>query len=709
MNIYSLPAIISFTVNFSLSLIVLMEKPGNTLSRWFAAFIFSFALWNLAEVLVLNSANLSVTFLLGTQILYRIIFLVPAFYVIIAYLFPKNFNKFATNPLFYVIVFSLPILVLTLSSPDFQIKLITLKEYPKIDYYQFIFSLTPTFLILLFVSISYIVWGNVILARKIRRLRSIHLKNHTRFFATGMIIIFISSIAIVLLRASVRNPASLYFLSTILTFAIAMFLFTVVVKFHLFKPEKLLSRGATYSILSALSFVIYYFVIRAASASLKQLIGIKSSTLEGILVVALILVILPFAKLLQNLFDQIFNKTLRQYRKSMLVLFRKLQTYYETSEFFEIVTQFLISNFKISEVHIFNYQPQSGHFTEIREKTQAPPIPGDCALSTHLKHKKGATEFYDELTHRDLDSDCHRFFEDIHAQIFVPLIFEEDLLAIIVICRKKYGLEYSKDEMEILSLFGNEIAATLRRNQIIAQMRDKDNQRFRLERLAALGQLTAGLAHEIRNPLNTISTSAETLLQKDVSEEDQDELKQFILEEVNRLNRTLGDFLNIARIKPAANSEIDVENIFERVCLELQNSDVPEITVTYKIDTGEKKLMTDPDLLFQVLLNLGLNAQSAIKERCRNERNFTCSQGKINYILRTAVEHVNLSVTDNGVGIPPEIRESIYNPFFTTKESGTGLGLSIVHQIIEALSGSIEFTSRPGHTCFTIYLLKNQT
>jgi len=301
MNIYSLPAIISFTVNFSLSLIVLMEKPGNTLSRWFAAFIFSFALWNLAEVLILNSANLSVTFLLGTQILYRIIFLVPAFYVIIAYLFPKNFNKFATNPLFYVIVFSLPILVLTLSSPDFQIKLITLKEYPKIDYYQFIFSLTPTFLILLFVSISYIVWGNVILARKIRRLRSIHLKNHTRFFATGMIIIFISSIAIVLLRASVRNPASLYFLSTILTFAIAMFLFTVVVKFHLFKPEKLLSSGATYSILSALSFVIYYFVIRAASASLKQLIGIKSSTLEGILVVALILVILPFAKLLQNL------------------------------------------------------------------------------------------------------------------------------------------------------------------------------------------------------------------------------------------------------------------------------------------------------------------------------------------------------------------------------------------------------------------------
>jgi len=77
-----------------------------------------------------------------------------------------------------------------------------------------------------------------------------------------------------------------------------MFLFTVVVRFHLFKPEKLLSGGATYSILSALSFVIYYFVIRAASASLKQLIGIKSSTLEGILVVALILVIFAICQAL---------------------------------------------------------------------------------------------------------------------------------------------------------------------------------------------------------------------------------------------------------------------------------------------------------------------------------------------------------------------------------------------------------------------------
>jgi len=195
MNIYSFPAIISFTVNFSIAFIVLMEKPKVSLNRWFAAFIFSFAIWNLTEVLILNSADLS-SALFAAQILYRIIFLAPAFYVIIAYMFPKTFNKFATNPLFYFAVFSLPVVALSLSFPDFQIKLITLKEAPRIYHYHFTFNFKPVFLILLFVSISYVVWGSIVLGSKIRRLRAIRLKNQTRFFLSGMIIIFIGFITI---------------------------------------------------------------------------------------------------------------------------------------------------------------------------------------------------------------------------------------------------------------------------------------------------------------------------------------------------------------------------------------------------------------------------------------------------------------------------------------------------------------------------------
>ncbi|HFE63239.1 MAG TPA: hypothetical protein ENK14_02340 [Caldithrix sp.] len=382
-----------------------------------------------------------------------------------------------------------------------------------------------------------------------------------------------------------------------------------------------------------------------------------------------------------------------------------MQVYYERDDFFEIVTRFIVHNFKTSAVYVFNYYHKSGRFTIMSAENTSPSIPENSSIIKQLKRKKSAIEFY-ELNHSELNGECRHFLENVHARFFLPLISEDNLLAILVLCRKKYGLEYSEMEMEILSILGSEIAVSLRRNQIIEEMREKDRRRFQIEKLAAIGQLTAGVAHEIRNPLNTISTSAETLLQKDISEVDQSELKQFIIEEANRLNRILSDFLNLTRIKPAANLEIDMENMFERFCMDLQDSDMPEITISYEIDASQNRLTSDPDLLFQALLNLGLNARAAVKERCRSEKEFACGQGAIKCVMSSDKNRFVLSVTDNGAGIPPETRESIYNPFFTTRENGTGLGLSIVHQIIEALSGSIEFTSQPGYTCFTIYLPK---
>ena len=92
MNIYSIPAIIAFTINFSIALIILLNNSKKSLNRWFSSFIFSFALWNISEIILLNSKNLE-NALLGAQILYRIIFLAPAFFLMIAFLFPRNFNS----------------------------------------------------------------------------------------------------------------------------------------------------------------------------------------------------------------------------------------------------------------------------------------------------------------------------------------------------------------------------------------------------------------------------------------------------------------------------------------------------------------------------------------------------------------------------------------------------------------------------------------
>ncbi len=707
MNIYSLPAILSFTINFSIAFIVLMEKPGARLNRWFAAFIFSFALWNLSEFIVLNSVNVAPA-LLGAQILYRIIFLAPAFYVIISYLFPRNFHKWAAKPLFYVAVFSLPVLALSLSFPDFQIQLMVLKKSPLIYYYKFVLQSRPTFLLLLFISLGYVVWGSVVMIRKIPSLRTIRHKNQTRFFVTGMILIFLIFVLIIVIKGQQENPISFYFLSTLFTFIIAVFFFIAIVRFHLFKPGKILSGGVTYTVLSVFTLSVYFFIVRAAISRLKLFFDINSSGFEAVLIVLLIIIILPFEKRLQSLFDRWLNKDIQQYRKNILLLFRELQAYYQPEEFYARIIRFVKSNFRSENVYLFSADPENAMYKSFQSHADTPAIPDNCTLIKQFKRKKGAIEFY-ALEHHDLGNHCHHFFEEIHARIFVPFFFENELLAIMILTRKKYGLEYSEDEMEILSIFGNEIAGILRRNQMIEEMREKDRQQFRLEKLAAIGQLTAGVAHEIRNPLNTISTSAETLLQKGLSEEDQTELKEFILEESSRLNRILSDFLNLSRIKPSNPVETDMEELFERLCLHLQNTGSSEIQIVHSIEADNCRMLTDPDLLFQVLLNLGLNALAAITERCQTEQDFNCAQGRISCAFKETKKQYVLSVSDNGPGIPEEIQESIYNPFFTTKESGTGLGLSIVHQIVEALSGSLQFESKPGHTRFKIYLPKNES
>jgi len=285
--------------------------------------------------------------------------------------------------------------------------------------------------------------------------------------------------------------------------------------------------------------------------------------LDAVVIIVMIFTILPFEKRLRKLFDRLLNRDLQQYRRNVLTLFRALQGYHERDTFFGIVTRFITDQFKSSAVYLFDYHAGLNRFVATHSDETIPSIPENSSLVRELRKKKDVAEFY-EISYTDKDNEYHRFLEDAHARFFVPLIYEGSIMAIMVLCRKKYGLEYNENEKEILSILGSEIAASLRRNQIIEEMREKDRQRFQVEKLASIGQLAANLAHEIRNPLNTISTSGETLLQKSITEADREDLKRFIIEEAHRLNRILEDFLNLARIRMVTAAEIDMENMFKR-------------------------------------------------------------------------------------------------------------------------------------------------
>jgi signal transduction histidine kinase len=261
----------------------------------------------------------------------------------------------------------------------------------------------------------------------------------------------------------------------------------------------------------------------------------------------------------------------------------------------------------------------------------------------------------------------------------------------------------------LVNPFVSENRRQARRYRLLAEELAETNRRLeqaqeearRSERLAALGQLTAGLAHEIRNPLAVIKGSAETLTRRLQSADPlTTELAGYISSEVNRLNNVVTRFLNFARPLKLEKKPTQIPPLLDRalkVALERWPEAKVKVTRQYSEDLPE--IIVDPDLCEQAFVNLVLNAYEAMIE---TGGELTLSVVAANSDGKRGVE---AGIEDTGPGIPPELHEQIFNPFFTTKKEGVGLGLSLVSKIVDDHRGWIRVSSEPGKgACFRVFL-----
>jgi signal transduction histidine kinase len=229
-----------------------------------------------------------------------------------------------------------------------------------------------------------------------------------------------------------------------------------------------------------------------------------------------------------------------------------------------------------------------------------------------------------------------------------------------------------------------------------ADLKKTEAQLIRSEKLAALGQLAAGIAHEIRNPLTSINILIHSLRQNISSGESRSEDFKVIEEEIHRINEIVDQFLRFAKPAPPHLERTEVTSIFEEI-LQLLRPQMEKLRISVQKDFRSVPLITiDNEQMKQVILNLLMNSIQAMPEG---------GQFRLEGEVSKDGQWVELSIRDSGVGIPPEDMDKLFDPFFSTKEGGIGLGLSIAHRIIDQHHGKIEVTSNPNEgTIFTVYL-----
>ncbi|HEX3698625.1 MAG TPA: ATP-binding protein [Polyangia bacterium] len=290
-----------------------------------------------------------------------------------------------------------------------------------------------------------------------------------------------------------------------------------------------------------------------------------------------------------------------------------------------------------------------------------------------------------------------RTLEQMNGSVALGFSGEDQLLGALVLRDERLREAYSSDEIEIFRGVATTIGVTLQNSQVYERMKERD-------RLAALGQMAAGLAHEIRNPLGSIKGAAQ-FLQPAAAKQTGDSTKEFldiIVEEVNRLNKIVSQFLDYARPYRGEQRPLEVNEVLKKTLQLIAKEQNSAVEINSRLAEGLPPVRADAEQLLQVFLNLSLNALQAMPQG---------GQLLLSTSLRRATRRgaaaafLEVRFRDTGVGIPPGDLRNLFIPFFTTKEKGTGLGLPISQRIIENHGGTIEVRSQPGEgATFTVLL-----
>ncbi len=328
----------------------------------------------------------------------------------------------------------------------------------------------------------------------------------------------------------------------------------------------------------------------------------------------------------------------------------------------------------------------------------------DSDLVKHLAKLNRPVQV-EEIIQSHATDDERRILEDFIPGLLVPLVSQSRLSGIFAIAEKISDRDFQMDDVEFMSILGNQISVAIENarlyesEQLTArQLRATQEQLVQSERLAALGDMSAKVAHEINNPLGIIKNYLLLIRRNANGDEQIDDYVDVVGDEIDRMARIVSELLDFHRPGGEIFTRLDLCEIIEDV-LRLMERKIASSNIELIRGFGLQPIYISgaADNLKQVFINLVINSCDAMPQG-----------GRLSLNLYDEADTVRLEVCDTGTGIPPEIIPRIFEPFFTTKDPGrgTGLGLSVCYGIIKKHHGTITYRNIDTGGCFEIVLPK---
>lgn len=292
------------------------------------------------------------------------------------------------------------------------------------------------------------------------------------------------------------------------------------------------------------------------------------------------------------------------------------------------------------------------------------------------------------------------------AELIFPLKIMNQINGTIFLGKKTDGAPFTEQELNLLSILINQATFAIEHASLYEQQTERLKKMYRTDRLATLGELAAGAAHEIRNPLTAIRSTIQYLSKDFSADPVKSEMVTELISEVERINKIVQGLLSFARPSDLNTSDINIEQLINQTLLLVTNTlRKQNVEVEFEYFTDNTTIQGDAEQLKQVFLNIILNAIEAMgKNPPERSRTLIISIEK-GTPINTHSRYLIISFEDSGKGIEQKNIENVFNPFFTTKEEGTGLGLAICYGIINRHEGEIEIKSVPDKgTCINIKL-----